>query len=77
MGEFGPGQMGKWLVFFGLVLVAIGLVVMLLGRFGVFKMPGDLDFGSKNWRIFVPITSCIVISVILTLILWILKFFRG
>jgi hypothetical protein len=73
MSEFGPGQMGKWLVFFGLVIVAVGLVVMLLGRF---KLPGDLEFGSRNWRVFVPITSCILISIILTLILWIINYFR-
>jgi hypothetical protein len=76
MSEFGPGQMGKWLVFFGLVIVAVGLVVMLLGRLGVFKLPGDLEFGPRNWRVFVPITSCILISIILTLILWIINYFR-
>ena len=47
MGEFGPGQMGKWLVFFGLVIVAVGLAVMLLGRLGIFKLPGDLEFGTN------------------------------
>jgi hypothetical protein len=76
MSEFGPGQIGKWLVFFGLIIVAVGLVVMLLGRLGIFKLPGDLEFGSRNWRVFVPITSCILISIILTLILWIINYFR-
>ena len=47
MGEFGPGQMGKWLVFLGLVIVAVGLAIMLLGRSGIFKLPGDLEFGSN------------------------------
>ena len=51
MGEFGPGQMGKWLVFLGLVIVAVGLVVMLLGRLGIFKLPGDLEFGTRNLEI--------------------------
>jgi len=77
MTEFGPGQIGRWLVFFGLTIVAVGLVLMLLARFGIFKLPGDLAFGSKNWRIFIPITTCIIISIVLTLILWITKFFRG
>jgi uncharacterized membrane protein len=77
MTDFEPGQIGRWLVFFGLIIVAVGLVIMLLGRFGIFKLPGDLTFGSKNWRIFIPITTCILISIILTLILWTIKLFRG
>ncbi len=76
MADFGPGQVGKWLVFFGLIIAAVGLVIMLLGRFDIFKLPGDLTFGSKNWRIFIPITTCIIISIVLTLVLWIITFFR-
>lgn len=77
MPDFGLEQIGRWLVFFGLIIVAVGLVIMLLGSLGLFKLPGDLTFGSKNWRIFIPITTCILISIILTLILWIIQFFRG
>jgi len=76
MNDFGPGQIGKWLVFLGLIIVAIGLIIMLLGRFGIFKLPGDLAFASKSWRIFIPITTCIIISIVLTLILWIISFFN-
>ncbi|MHC4680556.1 MAG: DUF2905 domain-containing protein [Planctomycetota bacterium] len=50
--------------------------IVLLGRVGLFKLPGDLQFGSKNWRIYVPIASCIVISVILTFVLWLINYFR-
>ena len=77
MTDFGPGQIGRWLVLFGLIIVAVGLVLMLLARFDIFKLPGDMAFGSKNWRIFIPITTCIIISIALTLILWIIKLFRG
>ncbi|HIJ70721.1 MAG TPA: DUF2905 domain-containing protein [Planctomycetes bacterium] len=69
--------MGKFLILFGLIVVSVGLVITLLSRLGVFRLPGDLQFGSKNWRIFIPITSCVVISVILTIILWIINLFRG
>ena len=77
MNDYEPGQIGKFLILFGLIVVSVGLVITLLGRFGIFRLPGDLTFGSKNWRIFIPITSCIVISVILTIILWIINLFRG
>jgi hypothetical protein len=76
MTDFGPGQIGKWLVFFGLIIAAVGLLIMLLGSLGLFKLPGDLQFGSKNCRIFIPITTCIIISIVITLILWIINFFK-
>ena len=74
--EFGPQQFGKWLIFAGITIVLLGAVVMILGRIGLFKLPGDFEFGSKNWRIYIPIASCIIISIILTIILWLINYFR-
>ena len=74
--DFGPQQIGKWLIAAGLVIALVGALMVLLGRVGLFRLPGDLEFGSKNWRIYIPIASCIVISVILTLILWLVNHFR-
>ena len=63
--------MGKGLILLGVVLVVVGLVLMyapgLLGWFG--KLPGDIRIQSENSRIFIPITSMIIVSVVLTLIL--------
>jgi len=74
--DFGPQQMGKWLIVAGIIIAAMGALVMLLGRVGLFKLPGDLQFGGKNWRIYLPIASCIIISIVLTLILWLINYFR-
>jgi len=74
--EFGPQQFGKWLIAAGLVIVVLGVLMIVLGRFGLFKLPGDLEFGSKNWRVYFPIASCILISIILTLIMWLINYFR-
>ena len=74
--DFGPQQIGKWLIAAGVVIVLLGALMMLLGRVGLFKLPGDLEFGSKNWRIYLPIASCILISIILTVILWLINYFR-
>ncbi len=74
--EFGPGQLGKLLILAGIIIVALGAMLLILGRLGFFKLPGDLNFGSKNWHIFLPITSCILISLLLTLILWIINYLR-
>ena len=74
--DFSPQQIGKWLIAAGVVIILLGALMMLLGRVGLFKLPGDLEFGSKNWRIYLPIASCIIISIILTVILWLINYFR-
>ena len=72
---FGPQQFGKWLVVFGAVLIVIGVLMMLLGRVGLFRLPGDFSFGGRNWRIYFPIASSILLSILLTLILWLIHHF--
>ena len=74
--DFGPQQFGKWLVAAGAILIVIGLLVMLLGKVGLFRLPGDLSFGGRNWRIYFPIARSILLSILLTLILWLISYFR-
>lgn len=74
--DFSPQQMGKSLIGAGIFIAVLVLIVMLLGRLGLFKLPGNLEFGSKNWRIYIPIASCLLVSIILTLILWPINYFR-
>ena len=64
-------QIGKLVLILGLVLTAAGAGLMLAGRLGLAKLPGDLSFGGKNWRVYVPLGTCIVLSIILTIIMWI------
>ena len=74
--EFGPQQIGKLLIAIVATIILIGVVFVLLGQLGFFKLPGDLNFGSKNWRVFFPITSCLIISILLTLIFWLISYLR-
>jgi hypothetical protein len=74
--EPGPQQIGKWLILAGLVIALAGVLIMVSGRLVLFKLPGDLQLGGKNWRVYLPIASCIVISIVLTLILWLINYFR-
>jgi predicted Co/Zn/Cd cation transporter (cation efflux family) len=76
MTEFNPQQFGKLLLLVGLIISLAGGIIILLGYFGLFKLPGDLEVGSRNWRFYFPITSSIVISIILTLIFWLISYFR-
>lgn len=74
--DLGPGQIGKWFIGVGAATVVVGLLLLLLGRLGLFRLPGDLQLGGRNWRLYLPLASCIVISLILTLIMWITNYFR-
>jgi hypothetical protein len=71
-----PQQFGKWLVAAGAVIIAIGVLVILLGKVGLFRLPGDFSFGGRNWRVYVPLASSILLSLLLTLILWLIHHFR-
>ncbi len=63
--------MGKGLILLGMVLVIVGLVLLyapgLLAWFG--KLPGDIRHESANSRFYFPITSMLVVSLLLTLLL--------
>jgi len=74
--DFGPQQLGKWMVAAGVAIVLLGVLMIVLGKIVLFKLPGDLQFGGKNWRIYFPIVSCIILSIVLTLILWLINYFR-
>lgn len=74
--EFGPQQIGKWLITFGIAVAVVGGLMLVLGKMGLFRPPGDLQFGGKNWRIYFPIASCVIISIVLMLILWLINYFR-
>jgi predicted Co/Zn/Cd cation transporter (cation efflux family) len=74
--EPGPQQIGKWLILAGIVISLTGAFVMVLGQVGLFKLPGDLQFGGKNWKVYFPIASCVIISIVLTIILWLINYLR-
>jgi len=76
MTELGPQQFGRWLIIAGAVFILTGALVVLLSKFGFFRLPGDVELGGKNWRVYIPITSCILISIILTIIFWLINYFR-
>ena len=74
MEPFSPQQIGKLLLMVGIAIALLGAVVILLGHLGLFKLPGDLQFGGKNWKVYIPLASCIIISIILTLLLWLISY---
>jgi len=61
------------LVVLGLCLVVAGLLVWsgALSWFG--RLPGDIRWEGERWRVFVPITSMILLSVVLSVLLWLFQ----
>lgn len=62
--------MGRWIIIAGIVLIAIGILLHFIpGLFSWFgKLPGDIRIEKENSKVFFPITSMILISIILTII---------
>jgi hypothetical protein len=69
-------NLGRWLVIAGLVLVAIGLAVILGGKLGLGRLPGDIRYKTDNATVYIPIATSILLSVLLTLVLWIVSWMR-
>lgn len=70
---------GKWLIIIGILLIIIGLVIYFLPSlfrwFG--HLPGDIRIEKENTRIYFPFTSLIIMSLVITIILNILRFFKS
>ena len=64
--------MGRWLIGAGLFLVIAGMVVMLGERLGIRlgRLPGDIRIEGRRGGFYFPIVTCVLISVVLTLISW-------
>jgi hypothetical protein len=64
---FGFDSIGKTLLVIGGVIALTGILFLLLGRVGLGRLPGDILIKRENLTIFFPITTMIVISILLTL----------
>ncbi|MGA7400398.1 MAG: DUF2905 domain-containing protein [Candidatus Sulfotelmatobacter sp.] len=69
---------GKLLVLLGLVLVVAGIVLILLGRTHVplGRLPGDIFYRGKNTTVYFPLATSLLVSVVLSLVLYLISRFR-
>ena len=65
--------MARWLIIAGLILVAIGLLWPWISRLGLGHLPGDISIERKGFSFSFPIMTSLVISVLLSLILWLFR----
>jgi hypothetical protein len=70
--------MGRMLIYLGIFFVAAGVVVIVLGRMGVplGHLPGDITYRGKNVSVFAPIGTSILLSILLSLVLYIIARLR-
>ena len=65
--------MQRTLIILGLVLVAAGLLWPWLTRIGLGRLPGDIHIEGENGGFYFPIVTCLVISIVLSVLLWIFR----
>ena len=65
--------MNRWFIGIGLVLVVVALLRPWLGRLGLGRLRGDIVIDRGNFRFYFPIVTCLLISGIGLLILWLLN----
>jgi len=71
-------EVGKMLVGIGLLLAVIGAVILLAARIGLplGRLPGDISYKGKNVTFYFPIGTSILISIVLSIILYVFSRFR-
>tara|TARA_B000000609_G_C23912208_1_gene209054 strand:+ start:66 stop:263 length:198 start_codon:yes stop_codon:yes gene_type:complete len=60
--------MQKILIILGIIILAVGILYPYIKKIGLGQLPGDLVFKSENSTLFFPIVTCIIISVVLTIL---------
>jgi len=67
-------ELGKVLVVVGIVIMAVGLLLWSgVGKNWLGKLPGDIHYTKGNFSFYFPIVTCLLISAVLTLIMWLFR----
>ena len=74
-------DLGRMMVFAGVALVAIGALVWLSARPGdlplrLGRLPGDISYQGKHGSFYFPVVTCILLSVVLTLVTWLIQWLK-
>ncbi|MGH9864557.1 MAG: DUF2905 domain-containing protein [Candidatus Acidiferrales bacterium] len=71
-------ELGKALLIFGVVIAAAGAILLAGPKFPlrIGRLPGDISYHGRHGTFYFPLVTCIVLSVVLTLILWIIGSLR-
>jgi hypothetical protein len=72
------GEIGRILIFCGAVLLVIGVAILLLGRTNlpIGRLPGDIFYRGKNTTFYFPLATSILLSLVLSIVLYVIGRFR-
>ena len=65
----------KIIITLGILFIIIGMLFPYISKLGLGKLPGDIYFGSNNLKFFFPLTTTILLSALISIILWIWRKF--
>ena len=65
--------MPRVLIILGVVIIAVGIAWGLAEKLGLGRLPGDIVIERDNFRLYIPITTSILISVVLSAVFWLLN----
>jgi hypothetical protein len=65
--------MQKALIIIGVVLLVIGLIWPWIGKVPLGRLPGDIVIDKPNLKIYIPISTMVLISIVISFILWLLR----
>ncbi|WP_298158051.1 DUF2905 domain-containing protein [Ferrovum sp.] len=65
--------MAKWLVIVGIIFILVGVTWPWLSRLGMGSLPGDIHIERKGISFYFPVTTSIIVSLVLSLVFWIFR----
>ena len=66
------GKMGKLFILVGLAFIGVGLLTLLFERLWLFHFLVYFEFSGRNWKVYFPLATSLVLSALLTLLLWLI-----
>jgi hypothetical protein len=71
-------EFGKGLLILGVVLVGVGALLVFGAKlpFRLGRLPGDIVYQGRNTTFYFPIVTCLIVSLVLTLLSWVINIFR-
>ena len=70
-------ELGKWLIVTGAGIAVFGLILLAAGKLVPFgRLPGDVTIEQKNYTVYFPIATCIILSIFISLVVWIVSKIR-
>jgi len=65
--------MAKWLITLGAILIVLGVAWPLMVKLGLGHLPGDIRVERKGYTFYFPVTTSLIVSVVISVILWIFR----